>query len=141
MPRQPRKLVIADKEQPFYSKILSAMKSKPIYTSIIILTIFACILLVFVFFKTSVESPTQNITNIDHQFESQLEKQRELVRSLEKENLILENNLRTLEKRTQAHTELLKRMCEYIIVITVDKKIIPRQCLPEYKWGREEYGN
>lgn len=141
MPRQPRKLVIADKEQPFYSKILSAMKSKPIYTSIIILTIFACILLVFVFFKTSVESPTQNITNIDHQFESQLEKQRELIRSLEKENLILENNLRTLEKRTQAHTELLKRMCEYIIVITVDKKIIPRQCLPEYKWGREEYGN
>lgn len=141
MPRQPRKLVIADKEQPFYSKILSAMKSKPIYTSIIILTIFACILLVFVFFKTSVESPTQNITNIDHQFESQLEKQRELVRSLEKENLILENNLRTLEKRTQAHTELLKRMCEYIIVITVDKKIIPRQCLPEYKWSREEYGN
>lgn len=141
MPRQPRKLVIADKEQPFYSKILSAMKSKPIYTSIIILTIFACILLVFVFFKTSVESPTQNITNIDHQFESQMEKQRELIRSLEKENLILENNLRTLEKRTQAHTELLKRMCEYIIVITVDKKIIPRQCLPEYKWGREEYGN
>lgn len=141
MPRQPRKLVIADKEQPFYSKILSAMKSKLIYTSIIILTIFACILLVFVFFKTSVESPTQNITNIDHQFESQLEKQRELIRLLEKENLILENNLRTLEKRTQAHTELLKRMCEYIIVITVDKKIIPRQCLPEYKWGREEYGN
>lgn len=141
MPRQPRKLVIADKEQPFYSKILSAMIFKPIYTSIIILTIFACILLVFVFFKTSVESPTQNITNIDHQFETQLEKQRELIRLLEKENLILENNLRTLEKRTQAHTELLKRMCEYIIVITVDKKIVPRQCLPEYKWGREEYGN
>lgn len=141
MPRQPRKPVIAKIEEPIYLKILSIMKSKPIYTSIIILTILACILLVFVFFKTSVESPTQNITNIDHQFESQLEKQRESIRSLEKENLILENNLRTLEKRTQAHTELLKRMCEYIIVITVDKKIVPRQCLPEYKWGREEYGN
>jgi hypothetical protein len=141
MPRQPRKPVIAKIEEPIYLKILSIMKSKPIYTSIIILTILACILLAIVFFKTSIESPKQNITNVDHQIELQLEKQRELVITLEKENSILENNLKTLEKRTQAHTELLKRMCEYIIVITVDKKIIPRQCLPEYKWGREEYGN
>lgn len=141
MPRQPRKPVIAKIEEPIYLKILSIMKSKPIYTSIIILTILACILLAIVFFKTSIESPKQNITNVDHQIELQLEKHRELVLTLEKENSILENNLKTLEKRTQAHTELLKRMCEYIIVITVDKKIIPRQCLPEYKWGREEYGN
>ena len=141
MLRQPRKPVIAKIEEPIYLKILSIMKSKPIYTSIIILTILACILLAIVFFKTSIESPKQNITNVDHQIELQLEKHRELVLTLEKENSILENNLKTLEKRTQAHTELLKRTCEYIIVITVDKKIIPRQCLPEYKWGREEYGN
>lgn len=43
-----------------------------------------------------------------------------------------------LERRLQSHTEAFKRLCEYVLVITVDKKIIPRQCLPEYKWAREE---
>lgn len=43
-----------------------------------------------------------------------------------------------LERRTQSHLEAIKRMCEYIVVITVDKKIIPRQCLPEYKWSTTE---
>ena len=43
-----------------------------------------------------------------------------------------------LERRLQAHTEAFKRLCEYVMVITVDKKIVPRQCLPEYKWSREE---
>lgn len=43
-----------------------------------------------------------------------------------------------LERRTQSHLEAIKRMCEYIVVITVDKKIIPRQCLPEYRWSQVE---
>lgn len=43
-----------------------------------------------------------------------------------------------LEKRIQAQTEVIKRICEYVLVITVDKKIIPRQCLPEYRWNRED---
>ena len=43
-----------------------------------------------------------------------------------------------LERRLQSHTEAFKRLCEYVLVITVDKKIVPRQCLPEYKWAREE---
>ena len=43
-----------------------------------------------------------------------------------------------LERRIQAHTEAFKRLCEYVVVITVDKKLVPRQCLPEYRWTREE---
>lgn len=43
-----------------------------------------------------------------------------------------------LERRAQSHLEAIKRMCEYIVVITVDKKIIPRQCLPEYRWSTTE---
>jgi uncharacterized coiled-coil protein SlyX len=43
-----------------------------------------------------------------------------------------------LERRLQAHTEAFKRICEYVMVITIDKKLVPRQCLPEYKWSREE---
>lgn len=50
---------------------------------------------------------------------------------------LLSNNQR-LERRTQSHLEAIKRMCEYIVVITVDKKIIPRQCLPEYRWSTTE---
>lgn len=48
------------------------------------------------------------------------------------------NTTQRVERRLQAHTEAFKRLCEYVLVITVDKKIIPRQCLPEYKWAREE---
>jgi len=31
----------------------------------------------------------------------------------------------------------MKRICEYIWVITIDKKIAPRQCYPEYNWSKE----
>ena len=47
-------------------------------------------------------------------------------------------NQQRLERRLQSHTEAFKRMCEYILVITIDKKLVPRQCLPEYRWSREE---
>ena len=49
-----------------------------------------------------------------------------------------QEQIRRLERRLQAQLEYNKRLCEYIMVITVDKKIVPRQCLPEYKWQREE---
>ncbi|NDF99069.1 MAG: hypothetical protein EB101_09135 [Chitinophagia bacterium] len=50
----------------------------------------------------------------------------------------IQEQIRRLERRLQAQLEYNKRLCEYIMVITVDKKIVPRQCLPEYKWQREE---
>ena len=43
-----------------------------------------------------------------------------------------------LERRIQSHTEAFKRLCEYVMVITIDKKLVTRQCLPEYRWSREE---
>ena len=42
-----------------------------------------------------------------------------------------------LEKKNQVTQEYMKRICEYILVITVDKKIIPRHCLPEHNWNNE----
>jgi len=50
----------------------------------------------------------------------------------------IQEQIRRLERRLQAQLEYNKRLCEYIMVITVDKKIVPRQCLPEYRWQREE---
>jgi len=147
MPRQPRKETVPYIEPPLYYKIISWIKNKPLNFFIIILVVVALILYLSVILKTSVkepvlEPPKQVITvNPTNSIEIQLEKHSVLIQKLENENNVLENNLRSLEKRHQAHTDLLKRLCEYIIVITVDKKIIPRQCLPEYKWGKEEYGN
>ena len=73
--------------------------------------------------------------------EQELEKQILITKKLESSNDDLLNNLKTANKRIQFHNEILKRMCEYIIVITVDKKIIPRQCLSDYNWRKEENGN
>lgn len=70
--------------------------------------------------------------------EQELEKQILITKKLESSNDTLLNNLKTAEKRIQFHNEILKRMCEYIVVITVDKKIIPRQCLSDYNWKKEE---
>lgn len=72
------------------------------------------------------------------QLEKLVEKQAVAIKKIDTDNDALAANNRQLEKRLQAHTELAKRMCEYVMVITVDRKIVPRQCLPEYKWTREE---
>ncbi|NBP56447.1 hypothetical protein EBU71_07925 [bacterium] len=50
----------------------------------------------------------------------------------------LQSSIKRLDKNQQMQIEVLKRMCEYIWVITIDKKIAPRQCYPEYNWRREE---
>lgn len=73
--------------------------------------------------------------------EEQIDKQITDIKKLETTNDTLSNSLKVAEKRIQFHNELLKRMCEYIVVITVDKKIIPRQCLSDYNWRKEEHGN
>ena len=72
------------------------------------------------------------------QLERELEIQKNTTKQQETANETLLNNIKQLEKRVQAHTEVVKRMCEYIVIITVDKKILPRQCLPDYNWRREE---
>lgn len=72
------------------------------------------------------------------QLERELEIQKNTNKQQDTANETLSNNIKQLEKRVQAHTEVVKRMCEYIVIITVDKKILPRQCLPDYNWRREE---
>ena len=78
------------------------------------------------------------LTSRIEELEKVSNEQNKIIKTYEVNNDLLNNNLKQLEKRIQAHTEMLKRMCEYIVVITVDRKILPRQCLPDYSWRREE---
>ena len=82
----------------------------------------------------NLEEPLKRI----EQLERQLELQKNTTKQQETANEALASSIKQLEKRVQAHTEVVKRMCEYIVIITVDKKILPRQCLPDYSWRREE---
>ena len=82
----------------------------------------------------NLEEPLKRI----EQLERQLELQKNTTKQQETANEALASSIKQLEKRVQAHTEVVKRMCEYIVIITVDKKILPRQCLPDYNWRREE---
>ena len=60
------------------------------------------------------------------------------LQTLKKEHDIVMAANQRLERRAQSHTEAFKRLCEYVMVITIDKKLVPRQCLPEYRWSKEE---
>ena len=42
-----------------------------------------------------------------------------------------------IERKQDNNLQVMKRICEYIWVITIDKKIAPRQCYPEYNWNKE----
>ena len=125
-------------------QILLWMKTKPIHTLIILLFIISLFLLTNILLKSpskepviEVTQPTVTVNPLDT-IEAQIEKQNVLIQKLEVQNSNLENNIKLLEKRLQANTDVLKRFCEYIVIITVDKKIIPRQCLLDYKWLKEE---
>lgn len=88
-----------------------------------------------------IETINIKITGLQQDLERQkllLEKQASLIKNLETMNESLTNTNKQYEKRLLAHTEFLKRACEYFTVITVEKKILPRQCLPDYQWRREE---
>lgn len=142
MPRQSKPTI----QPSLHTKISTLAKINPVNTLIIVLIILAILLYTVAFLKHSVKEPvieTQSVVNTvpTNQLEIQIEKQNVLINKLEADNVTLQNNIKLLEKRIQAHTDFMKRLCEYVVVITVDKKIIPRQCLPEYKWGKEENGN
>ena len=127
-----------------YQQILLWIKSKPLYTFIIILSLISLILILNLSTKSPpkepVLEPPQQVVTINplSSIESQIEKQNLLIQKLETQNTVLENNIKLLEKRLQAHTDVMKRICEYIVIITIDKKLVPRQCLIEYKWTKEE---
>jgi hypothetical protein len=71
-------------------------------------------------------------------YEKLEEKQAFQLKKLENDYASAVNTNKQLEKRLEAHTEAIKRICEFIVIITVDKKIIPRQCLPQYNWRKED---
>jgi len=70
--------------------------------------------------------------------EKRIEDQQKVISWYDTYNQSSQNNFKRLDKNQQTQIETLKRMCEYIWVITIDKKIVPRQCYPEYNWRREE---
>jgi hypothetical protein len=86
-------------------------------------------------------APTVDLDPINKRIaalEHELANQSLMNKTLKAEYDALLTHNQKLERRTQSHLEAIKRMCEYIVVITVDKKIIPRQCLPEYRWSTTE---
>lgn len=84
--------------------------------------------------KVDLEPLTRRI----EQLERDLERQAKANQALAAHHDQHERVNQRLERRLQAHTEAFKRICEYVMAITIDKKLVPRQCLPEYRWAREE---
>lgn len=70
--------------------------------------------------------------------EKQVQDQQKVITWYDTYNQTSQTNFKRLDKNQQNQIDVLKRMCEYIWVITIDKKIVPRQCYPEYNWRREE---
>lgn len=70
--------------------------------------------------------------------EKQVQDQQKIISWYDTYNQSSQTNFKRLDKNQQSQIDVLKRMCEYIWVITIDKKIVPRQCYPEYNWRREE---
>lgn len=70
--------------------------------------------------------------------EKHIENQAAILKTQESNHEQLIKVDRQLDKRLQFQTETLKRMCEYIWVITIEKKLVPRQCYPDFNWRRED---
>ena len=84
--------------------------------------------------KVDIEPLTKRIEQLEQALERQTKANQVLAAQHDQQERVNQR----FERRLQAHTEAFKRLCEYVMVITVDKKIVPRQCLPEYRWSREE---
>ena len=143
MPRQPSARASKNLKASKYQIVLNWIRFNPLNFTILILICIALILYLSIVFKSNnevqeIKIQTPQVNNSTVLLETQLEKQIVLIKKLEEHNLSLENNIKVLDKRIQANTEIIKRMCEYIWVITIDKKIAPRQCYPDYNWRREE---
>jgi uncharacterized protein YaaN involved in tellurite resistance len=88
-----------------------------------------------------VPAPTVDLEPLQRRIESlenDLQREVQARKLLEAHQDSLEKTNQRLDRRLQSHTEAFKRLCEYVMVITIDKKLVPRQCLPEYRWSREE---
>lgn len=157
MPRPPKKIIPVENtipiEKPQANFIKANIQNAFIWIKSKIFLIFfgliiSLVSVVSTIFVVNLNKPEGNTleivknTNLDDEkiqhLNSEIEKLTNLNKKTEQGVDILANNIKLLEKRLQANTDLIKRMCEYIVVITVDKKIIPRQCLSDYNWKKEE---
>jgi hypothetical protein len=84
--------------------------------------------------KVDLEPLTKRIEQLEHALERQNKDAQAQAAKHDQQERVNQK----LERRLQAHTEAFKRLCEYVMVITIDKKLVPRQCLPEYKWIQTE---
>jgi len=84
--------------------------------------------------KIDLEPLTRRIEKLELDLERQNKANQVLTAQLDQQERVNQRS----ERRLQAHTEAFKRICEYVMAITIDKKLVPRQCLPEYRWSREE---
>lgn len=144
MPRKPYTRSVNTLNPAKHQRIINWIKTNLINSIIITLVLVALILYISILTNSrsekqdTPESSPKVIAQQTTNLEVLLEKQNNVIRKLEENNLVLENNIKVLDKRIQSNTEIIKRMCEYIWVITIDKKIAPRQCYPDYNWRREE---
>ena len=131
----------------FFPKVLSFIKSHYIFETIyLLLSLLVIAFLLFEkYYKT--EIPIENkpismvVENLTEAKLVSLEKDYNTlllkINQLEQKNEELIVLFKKIEKKQQNQQDFLKRLCEYVQVITVDKKIIPRQCAPEFNWNNE----
>ena len=123
--------------------IISMIKTRPFFFARMVYVVLSLAVIGYLIFdRQRVKEPlpvVQVVTEDPNlkkfeKIESELKAQLQLIKQLEtkKEEVAAANKV--LEKRLQGQLEFNKRLCEYIIVITVDKKIVPRQCLPDFVW-------
>lgn len=80
-----------------------------------------------------IDSINKSIANLERETNSQLNAIKTLETKIEEQKATTNN----LDKKLQLQLEFNKRICEYIWVITIDKKIVPRKCTPDFNWTKE----
>lgn len=157
MPRKPYNRSVNPHNSPRHKRIINWVKFNLINSIIITLVLVALILYLSILIrsdseKQNIPEQTSNITKQIHTeennfnilikrieaLEQTVQDQQKVISSYDTYNQISQTNFKRLDKNQQIQVETLKRMCEYIWVITIDKKIVPRQCYSDYNWRREE---
>lgn len=142
---------------PRHKRIINWVRFNLINSIIITLVLVALILYLSIVIRSDSEKQTipESNTNVIKQvhteennstillkrieaLEKQVEDQQKVISWYDTYNQTSQTNFKKLDKNQQIQIETLKRICEYIWVITIDKKIVPRQCYSDYNWRREE---
>ena len=79
----------------------------------------------------------QSVANLEQEVSNEMNNQLKEIKKLDTKIDEQKTNIKELEKRLQVQLEFNKRICEYIWVITIEKKLVPRKCTPDYNWTKE----